>query len=1071
MKQIRILLACMLICSTIPVLATRFDKQEVFNTTTTKLKHNEFELTQQRVVTGTVYDETGQSLPGATVKVEGKERGAVTNNEGKYTIQVNSDTEVLIVSYIGYISQKIVPGNRKTLDVKLLPNPKNALEEVSVVAFGVQKKESVIGSITTIRPGELRVPSSNLTTALAGRVAGVISYQRSGEPGADNADFFVRGITTFGANNKPLILIDGIELTTTDLARLQTDDIATFSIMKDATATALYGARGANGVILVTTKQGEAGKAKISLRAENSLSTPTKNIELADPVTYMKMANEAVLTRNPGGDLLYLEDQIENTTKGTNPYVYPANDWRKMLFKDYAMNQRYYLNVSGGGTVARYYVSGGFNKDNGVLKVDGKNNFNNNIDLKSYSLRSNVNIDLTKSTELIVRLSGNFDDYNGPLDSGTDMYRKVMRSNPVRFPAFYPTDEAHQFVNHIMFGNYYFGSGKNLLNPYAEMVKGYKDESRSQMLAQFELKQKLDAITQGLSIRGMVNLTRTSNFSFKRSYTPFYYQLAGYDPITNQYVISKSNDNGTEYLNFVPGDKTLLSTFYAESTINYNRTFGSKHDIGGLMVFIVRQSLNGQADDIFQSLPFRNVGVSGRATYAYDKRYFAEFNFGYNGTERFAKNNRFGFFPSAGLAWSVSNENFFKPLKNVITNLRFRYTYGLVGNDQIGDVNDRFFYLSRVDLNNDSRGAVFGRDLNEIKKGVLVNRYANELITWERAKKQNLAMELSLFGKANLVAEYYTEKRDNILMSRASIPNTIGFASVQSSNVGKASANGVDLSLDFQHAWTKDLWFSVRGNLTYAKSKYTVFEEPEYAEAYRSKVGTSIKQTFGYIAERLFIDDQDAANSPKQEFGPYGGGDIKYLDVNRDGKINQADQVPIGNPTVPEVVYGLGFSLSYKKFDISAFAQGSANQSFWIDPAATSPFVPYYYPNTNESTNGIQYTNQLLKAYAESYWSEENRNIYATLPRLSTGVNNNNNQSSTWFMRNAAFLRLKQVEIGYTFPKGLVERIRATNFRIYMSGTNLLMLSKFKIWDSEMAGNGLGYPLQKVFNFGLNLTF
>lgn len=1067
MTKIPILLACILMCSTISVLAVHTKMERVFNHNTTI---NTYRQTTQRVVTGTIYDESGLTLPGATVKVKGSERGAVTNIDGKYTIQINSDTEILIFSYIGYISQQITIGDKKTLDVKLLPNPKNALDEVSVVAFGVQKKESVIGSITTVKPGDLKVPSSNLTTALAGRVAGVIAYQRSGEPGADNADFFVRGITTFGTNTKPLILIDGIELTSTDLARLQTDDIATFSVMKDATATALYGARGANGVILVTTKQGVAGKAKVSLRVENSASAPTSNVELADPVTYMKLANEATATRSAITPIPYLEDKIENTANGVNPLIFPANDWRKMMFKNYATTQRYNLNVSGGGTVARYYVAGSFSKDNGLLKVDNKNNFNNNIDFKTYSLRSNVNIDLTKSTELIVRLSGNFDDYNGPIDGATSMYRKVMRSNPVLFPAYYPLDEDHKFVRHIMFGN--SGLTNAFVNPYADMVRGYRDESRSQMLAQFEIKQGLSAITEGLSARAMVNLTRTSNFSYSRAYNPFYYQLAGYDLMTNQYSISQANTTGTEYLGFTEGPKTLNSTFYFESAVNYNRTFASKHEIGGLLVMIARESLGGaNAQNIFQSLPSRNLGVSGRTTYAYDRRYFAEFNFGYNGSERFAEHNRFGFFPSAGLAWSVSNEKFFEPLKKVVTNLRFRYTYGLVGNDQIGDIDDRFFYLSNTDLNNAGRRGVFGRDLNEIKNGVVVLRYANPNITWERATKQNVAMELSLFGKANVVAEYFTEKRDNILMSRASIPNTMGLSSVSRSNLGKANGRGVDISLDMQHAWSKDLWLSVRGNFTYATSKYEVFEEPQYAEPWKYRVGNSLQQNFGYIAERLFIDDQEAANSPRQEFGGvYGGGDIKYTDVNRDGKVNEADMVPIGNPTVPEVVYGFGFSLSYKKFDFSAFAQGSGNQSFWIDPAATAPFVPFYY-NTAEQNSGIQYTNQLLQAYADSYWSEENRNVYATLPRLSNTPNANNSQVSTWYMRNAAFLRLKQVELGYTFPKRLVDRIKASNFRIYASATNLLMFSNFKIWDSEMAGNGLGYPLQRVFNLGLNLTF
>jgi len=1010
---------------------------------------------QQRVVIGTVFDESGGALPGVTIKIQGTERGAVTNSEGKYTIQINNTSDVLVFSFIGYISQKIVIGEKKTLDVKLLPDPKNALDEVSVVAFGVQKKESVIGSITTVKPGDLKIPSSNLTASLAGRVAGMIAYQRSGEPGRDNADFFIRGITTFGNNTRPLILIDGIELSTTDLARLQPDDIATFSIMKDATATALYGARGANGVILVTTKQGQAGKAKISFRAENSASTPTSNVEFADPVTYMKLSNEAVATRDPLMPLPYSEEKIVNTAAGKNPLVYPANDWRKMLFKDYALNQRYNLSASGGGTVARYFVSGAFNKDNGILKVDNKNNFNNNIDLKSYTLRSNVNIDLTKSTELIVRLSGNFDDYNGPLEGGEEMYRRVVRSNPVLFPAYYPVDAQHQFVKHIMFGNY--GKDAGYLNPYADLVRGYKSESRSQMLAAIEIKQGLDGILKGLSIRSMINLTRTSSFSYRRGYDPFYYQLAGYDSQTDQYQISQINDNGKEYLGFEQGQNNLMATFDTQSMLNYNRTFGKKNAVSGLLVYLTRGSLSANAGDLQKSLPFRNMGISGRATYSYDRKYFAEFNFGYNGSERFAEAHRFGFFPSAGVAWSVSNEKFFEPLKKVVSNLRFRYTYGLVGNDQIGDVSDRFFYLSNVDMNNGTRGARFGKELNEYKNGVLINRYANEDISWEVAKKQNMAMEISLFGKANIIAEYYTEKRDKILMSRAAIPSTMGLSADTKANLGKASGQGIDLSIDMQHAWNKDLWLSVRGNFTYAKSKYVAFEEPQYAESYRSRIGQSINQEYGYIAERLFIDDQDARNSPKQEFvGDYGGGDIKYLDVNGDGKINEADKVPIGNPTVPEVIYGFGFSLSYKRFDISAFVQGSSNQSFWIDQGATSPF--------NNQT-------QLLKAYADSHWSEENRNIYAIWPRLSPTLNANNNNQSTWFMRDASFLRLKQVELGYTFSKRLVERIKASSFRVYVSGSNLLLFSKFKMWDAEMAGNGLGYPIQKVFNVGLNLTF
>ncbi|MDR2472034.1 MAG: SusC/RagA family TonB-linked outer membrane protein, partial [Tannerella sp.] len=531
----------------------------------------------RKTVTGVINDETDEPLAGATVVVKGSPRGVTADSDGTFSIDVTAN-DILQISYIGYELLEVKVGNQTYISIKLEPK-RNELDEVTIVAFGKQKKESVIGSITTINPSDLKVPSSNLTTALAGQMAGVIAYQRSGEPGADNADFFVRGITTFGTNTNPLILIDGIELTTTDLARLQPDDIASFSIMKDATATALYGARGANGVILVTTKQGQDGPAKISLRMENSISAPTQNVRLAGPVTYMKLANEAVLTRNPLNELPYSEEKIENTLAGMNPLIYPANDWRSMLFKNYTMNQRLNLNVSGGGGIAKYYVAGSFSNDNGILKVDKRNNFNNNISLKNYTLRANVNINITKTTEMAVRLSGNFDEYNGPINTGTEMYNMIMRSNPVMFPAYYPIDEAHQYVRHIMFGNF----NNEYLNPYAEMVKGYRDESRSQMLAQMELKQDLSALTKGLSVRAMLNLTRLARFDVYRYYNPFWYQIGAYDRVTGKYFLEQSNTNGTEYLSYSEGPKNIESTFYFEGMANYARTFAEKHGVSGLI--------------------------------------------------------------------------------------------------------------------------------------------------------------------------------------------------------------------------------------------------------------------------------------------------------------------------------------------------------------------------------------------------------------------------------------------------------------------------------------------------------
>ena len=663
-------------------------------------------LAQTRTVKGFVLEEeTGQPLPAATVSVEGSTRGVIAGLDGAYEIGGIRATDKLKFEFSGKETQVVEVGTQTSITVRL-KDQANELDEVTIVAFGKQKKESVIGSITTVDVSTLKVPSSNFTTSLAGNVAGIIAYQRSGEPGQDNADFFVRGITTFGANTNPLILIDNIELTTTDLARLQPDDIESFSIMKDATATALYGARGANGVIYVTTKRGQEGPAKIFARFETSISQPTSQVELADPVTYMKGFNEAISTRDPLGELMYTYDKIEQTGKpGANRIIYPANDWYDMLFKDFSTAYRTNISARGGGKVARYYVTGGFTQDTGILKVDKRNSFNNNIDQKTYTLRSNVDINVTKTTQLAVRLTGNFTDYTGPLNGGDAVYKQVVHSDPVLFPAYYPADDDHIGIQHIMFGNYKDGSYSN---PYADMVRGYRDYQRSQMIAAVEINQDLDFITKGLKFMTLFNLTRLSNYAVYRSFAPYWYTMDRYDSYTGEYHVNRINETGTDYLQYSEGTKTITNTMYSESRLNYARDFG-RNAVTGLLVLTAREQLNANAGSLQLSLPSRNAGLSGRFTYGWDKRYFAEFNFGYNGSERFHKSHRWGFFPSFGGAWVISNEPWFKKAcEKVVHNLKLRASYGLVGNDNIGDSYNRFYYLFQMNMNSSSRQAYFG---------------------------------------------------------------------------------------------------------------------------------------------------------------------------------------------------------------------------------------------------------------------------------------------------------------------------------------------------------------------------
>ena len=1022
-------------------------------------------FSQNKIVSGLVVDATGNPIPGVNIIEETqKNNGAVTDFDGNFTISINEDSK-LIFSYVGYTTKKIDTFGQDKLDVTL-EEDLMGLDAVTVVAYGTQKKASVIAAVTSINPEDLRVPTSNLTSSIAGRVAGVISYQRSGEPGRDNAEFFIRGVSTFGYARSPLILIDGIETTSTDLARLQPDDIASFSIMKDATATALYGARGANGVILVTTKEGKEGVVKINVRYEKSYSAPTKSLEIADPITYMILHNEALATRNPlGGRIYSLEKILISQDPNRNIMAYPTVNWFDELLEDYTLNSRFNFNVSGGGKVAKYYLAATVNSDNGNLKIDPQNNFNNNINFKRISLRSNVNVNLTPTTEVALKFNGNFDDYIGPLDGGAAVYQKAMQTNPVLYPRFYEPDQQFQNSTHILFGNY--GQFGDYLNPYADMIRGYKDESYNNFLATVEVKQDLGFITEGLNARIMGNTSRYSFYNLERKYNPFYYTLGNYDFQSDQYTLIALNPNqGTEYLQYNEGNKVITNATYFEASLNYNTTIDDVHEVSGMIIGISRELKYANAGNLQRSLPYRNLGVSGRFTYAYDEKYFSEFNFGYNGSERFAKSERFGFFPSFGFGWYVSNEDFMSSISDVVTKLKLKSTYGLVGNDQIGSAEDRFFYISQVNLNDGSMGAPFGNEFSNYINGVSIDRYANDQITWEKAKMLNLGLELGLFGKIDIQADYFTEYRSNILMDRAQVPASMGLQSPIRANVGEASSKGFEVSLDYKDNVTNDLFVAVRANFSFATSKFEVFEELDYVNAglpWRSRIGLNLSQPFGYIAERLFIDEADIANSPIQTFGDYMAGDIKYKDINNDGIIDINDEVPIGFPTTPEIIYGFGASTSYRKLDLSFFFQGSARSSFFIDAFNTSPFI-----DTSGSAIG---NNALLSAWANDHWSENDRNLYAAWPRLSDQLIDNNNRNSTWWLRDGSFLRLKSVEIGYSFNDKLAEKLGVSAGRVYVSGTNLITFSKFKLWDIEMGGNGLGYPIQKGANLGLNINF
>lgn len=1032
-------------------------------------------------IVGTITDTLGVAITGAGIsRVSGKGAATVTDNNGKFVLEVTKGT-TLKVSYIGFIEKQFVVTGEKKDYTLVLQEAVNQADEIVITAYSrKQTREALVGSVTTVKPGNLKIPASNLTNALAGQVAGVIAYQPSGQPGQDNANFFIRGVTTFGYKQDPLILIDNVELTTSDLARLNVDDIESFSILKDASATALYGARGGNGVILVKTKEGKNGKAQISFRVENSISQNVKSIELADPIVYMNLFNEATRTRYPLNPLPYTQNQILNTqatldgTPGSNPYVYPAVDWLDMLFKDRTSTQRGNLSIQGGGGVARYYVAGSYGNDNGILRTDIKNNNHNNVKFQNYQLRSNVNINLTDQTELIVRLSGTFNEYNGPRTNNasfsTDLYNLALHTSPVAFPAFYPADLANQSTTHILFGNS-AGSGVGstvYVNPYASLLSGHQNFSESRMLAQLELNQKLDFLTEGLNFHSIFSTNRYARFESQMYYNPFYYTHTNYDKSTDQYSLQWINNQpgqAQEYLSYAPGASTLSTFVYLQGVVDYEREIAKNYRISAALIGTAQQTMNANANTLFNALPFRNLTLAGRSTLSHKNKYFLEFNFGYNGSERFSEDHRFGFFPTIGASWILSEEKFWGNLYQVVDRFKLRGSYGLVGNDAIGA--QRFFYLSDVNLNGGNY-AYFGANNAYYRPGVSINNYENRDVTWETSRQLNLGLEFSLLKRLNVIAEVYENNKYNILQTRASIPTTMGLEANIAANLGKVKSRGIDVSLDGKQNIGSSSWIAFRGNLTYSENEYKQYEEPNYAEAYRRNVGQSVNSNYGYIAERLFVDDNEAANSPTQIFTSGGtapkGGDIKYRDLNNDGKIDAADKTFLGN-YIPQVVYGFGLSTGVKNFDISAFVQGQGQMSFFIDPSRTSPFVrspdTYYSGNT-----------QLLKAYADDHWSESNQNLYALYPRLGPDAESiqNNLQPSSWWLRDGSFLRLKSVEIGYTLPEKVAHSVKLRNARVYFSGMNLLTLSSFKLWDAELGGNAFNYPIQKVFNLGINVN-
>ena len=1025
---------------------------------------------QTKKITGVVRSaENSERLEGVSIAVKGTSTYSMSVANGEFSLEV-SVGDIVQFSLDGKEATEIVVDSKGIYEV-VMNNDATQMRTVVKVTFGEIKADAAITSMKSISVTDLKQPTSNLTNSLAGRAAGVISMATTGEPGADNSDFFIRGVTTFGYKTEPLILVDGFEVTKDDLARISPDDIQDFAILKDAAATAMYGARSANGIVMVSTKMGREGPARITARLDYIVAMPTTKYDLVDGVQYMKLYNEARISRSPILGAYYSEQKIQSTAAGLNPMIFPNIDWYDQLFKSATTNMKANVNVSGGGTVAKYYVSGGYENETGILRVDKRNNFNNNIDIDRFNIRTNVVFKITNTTTLDTRIQGRFTRTTGPFRNAGDIFRMVMNANPVDFPAVYEPDAANQYTEHILFGNT-FVTGSLKENPYAELVRGYKDDNDSRIIAQATLGQKLDFITKGLEFTLKGSISNWSFYGSRREYLPFYYDLDSYDQITEEYSLYSLNPTGGRpYLGDVASNRDATMDYYYEANLNWSRPFGL-HTTGVRLVGIMQENLitGGNSASIYETLPERNMGVSGRATYDYDNRYFAEFSFSYNGSEKFAGDKKYGFFPSFAVGWILSNEKFYgESLKNALSLVKLRGSFGWNGNDAISGRGGRFFYLSDVALRggNDAvrdYGYRWGQDFMTAYGGYTVNRYANPDISWEKSQKANIGLELGFLKKRQISVEveYYQENRSSIYLTRENFPQSAGLEANISGNVGEVFAHGFDGSFTTNITFNKDLWLQGYGNFTYATNEYKELDERNYPDEYKKRKGHNINQRWGLVAERLFVDEAEIKNSPKQDFGAYMAGDIKYKDINGDGVVNSNDEVPLGNPGVPEIQYGFGFTVGYKKIDLSVFFQGNARSTFFIN-------------STSESSSNAQgiapFANRrnALSIVAKDYWSETAPNVHAFWPRLSVDPMDNNTRQSSWWMRNGSFLRLKTMELGYNF--GGFDKIGLQKFRLYFSAENIFVISPFKLWDPELKSNGLSYPLNRKFQVGVLLNF
>ncbi len=1000
----------------------------------------------QRKITGRVMDAKGELLIGVNVMEVGTTNGTVTDTNGTYNLSVTSKEAKIKFSYLGFQDRVVDVSNRGIIDVAM-EEMLASLDEVVVVGFGSQKKVSVVGAISNTEPAKLQLtPSRSISNNLSGMVSGVIAVQRSGNPWFNNSDFWIRGISSFAGNTRPLVLIDGIERS---LHEVDPEEIESFSVLKDAAASAVYGVRGANGVIMINTKRGKIGKPQVDFRVEQSFTSPIKLPDYIGSFKYLELMNEMYI--DEGKAPFKTEAELLNYKYQTDPELYPDVNWWKVVAKDNAQQTKASLSVNGGSDILRYALVVGYYTEDGILRRDPKQEWDSSLKVDRYTVRSNVDVNLTPSTLLRVNLGGFLQTRNSPPGNDETNYGIFFQS--MRIPPYvHPPVYADGKIPRVFARE----------NPWAwSTQRGFERVSHSRIESLTSLEQDLKFITPGLKARLSFSFDRFSANWVVRAKTPDYFSTATARDANGKLIISNTH-HGEQYLGYDKGSEWGEQSVYLEGMLSYGRVFNRIHDVNSMFLY------NQKDFDRGDKLPYRNQGIAGRLSYTFDRRYVAEFNFGYNGSENFAPGKRFGFFPAIAAGWVVSQEKFMEASQKVLSNLKIRASIGKAGNSILDPdiAKRRFAYISTIA---DTGYYRFGTENDIYYLGRAEGDVGVPNLTWETVIKKNIGLEVGLWGNAiNLVVDVFKENRKDIFMQRRNVPGSAGFNRDIWANFGKVDNQGIDMSLNVNKQINRDWFVSAVVNYTYAHNEILEKDEPlALRGTHRSELGKPIGQLFGFIAEGLFTeDDFDASGKlkdgiPLQKFSDVKNlrpGDIKYRNMNNDNEINEFDKTAIGGSQTPEIVYGFGANVRYKLLDFGFFFQGSGKM--------------YRILHGENWLPGSVLGAGNIFSNIDDRWTLDNPKQDVFWPRLGRTAVANNEQPSTWWLRDMSFLRLKNVELGYSFPQQWTRKIGIRDCRLFVRGSNLLTFSQFSLWDPELdTNNGLRYPMMKSVSVGLNINF